>query len=257
MAVVTLNKAPHEHSRTDRSLALECVGVRVQYGGFVVLESVDLKVPTGSVLGIAGPNGAGKTTLFDAITGRIKVTGGRIRLMDKDISALPAFRRARAGIARTYQAPLVPTEMTVGETLAAARLSFGPAIPQDAVATVRELVGFDQPASRRTGELDTLARRRLLLSCLMMRHPNVLLLDEPCSGLEQSEIKEMESVISRIMDKSNISVVVVEHRLEFLYSLAERVVVLHEGRVVGDGPPKEVFEMPVVREAYFEAPRGG
>jgi branched-chain amino acid transport system ATP-binding protein len=216
---------------------------------------VSLRVESGSVVGIAGPNGAGKTTLFDAVTGRVRMESGRIRLMGREIGGLPAYRRARLGVGRTFQAPLVPTGLTVGQTIAAARMAHAPVVPAHEVGEIRRLVGFHEDDNRLSGELDTLGRRRLLLCCLLMRRPKVLLLDEPCSGLEAGEIGEMETMIGRVTEWTDLATVVVEHRLEFLYNMAQRVSVLHEGQVIAEGRPGEVFADLRVREAYFEAPR--
>lgn len=237
--------------------ALTCSDIRASYGAFVVLEGVTFSVVSGDIVGIAGPNGAGKTTLFDVFTGRVKAEFGRIQLMDQDVTNLSTHRRARLGLARTFQAPLVPAGLTVGETLAAAQAAYAPTIEQSEVEATREIVGFREENDRLSGELDTLERRRLLLCCLLLRKPKVLLLDEPCSGLEVSEIDEMQVMIELINARIGLAVVVVEHRLEFLHSIADRVTVLHEGRTIAEGAPADVFMEPVVREAYFEAPRAG
>ena len=237
--------------------ALTCSDIRASYGAFVVLEGVTFSVGRGDVVGIAGPNGAGKSTLFDVFTGRVKADHGRIQLMDQDVTRLPTYQRSRLGLARTFQAPLVPVRLTVGETLAAAQAAYTPIIEQSEVEATREIIGFRGENDRLSGELDTLDRRRLLLCCLLLRKPKVLLLDEPCSGLETREIDEMQVMIERINALIGLAVVVVEHRLEFLHSVSNRVTVLHEGRTIAEGAPADVFMEPVVREAYFEAPRVG
>jgi branched-chain amino acid transport system ATP-binding protein len=107
---------------------------------------------------------------------------------------------------------------------------------------------------RVSGELDTLDRRKLLLACLLMRGPTVIMLDEPCSGLMQGEIDEIDRIVRGVRDETGAAVVVVEHRLELLMAIAERVAVLDEGRKIAEGPPGQVFADPAVRVAYFEAP---
>ena len=233
--------------------ALSCDGVRKTYGAFVALSDAAITVSPGEILGLAGPNGAGKTTLFDVLSGRIRADSGTVLLGDRDVSRLSAHGRARLGLARTFQAPLVPTALSVGETLRAARDAYGPHATDESVRHARELSGLASADHALAGGLDTLERRKLLLACLLQRDTTVLLMDEPCSGLLADEIEEIDAVIRRIVDERGCAVVVVEHRLELLFAIARRVVVLDAGAVIAEGPAKEVFELPIVRKAYFEA----
>ena len=236
-------------------MPLVCTDIRVLYGGFVAVDGVSLAVESGHILGIAGPNGAGKTTLFDAISGHHQADGGRVELDGRDITHHSAHWRARHGLARTFQSPLVPTELTVAETLEAARRAFHPKIDREQVAHARELAVFTAPDEQKSGALDTLDRRKLLLACLLLRTPKVLLLDEPCSGLLQDEIDEMDEIIRAVTQETGMAVIVVEHRLELLRAVAETVLVMDAGKNIAEGPPAEVFDDPVVRAAYFEAPK--
>jgi ABC-type branched-subunit amino acid transport system ATPase component len=235
-------------------LSLACTGIRKRYGGFVVLRDVSLSVAPGQVLGVAGPNGAGKTTLFDILSGHVRQEAGRVELNGQDVTRTAAYARARRGLARTFQSPLIPSSLTVGETLEAARVSWRPHLDRTEVDFGRSLARLTGDDSRPTIGLDTLGRRKLLLACLLMRRPSVLLLDEPCSGLVQEEIDEIDEVIRHIARETGAAVVVVEHRLELLSAVAERVAVLDEGRKIAEGPPAQVFDDPVVRAAYFETP---
>jgi branched-chain amino acid transport system ATP-binding protein len=235
-------------------LALSCSGIGKHFGGFVVLNEVSLAVGRAEILGVAGPNGAGKTTLFDILSGHVRQDAGRVELNGRDITNAPAYARARLGLARTFQSPLVPSSLTVGETLAAARLAWSPKLGTTDVEKARALARFEADDRRVSADLDTLDRRKLLLTCLLMRGPTVLMLDEPCSGLLQEEIDEIDEVIRSIRDETEAAVIVVEHRLELLTAIAERVTVLDEGRKIAEGHPAEVFDDPAVRAAYFEAP---
>ena len=232
--------------------ALACGGVRKTYGAFVALDDVAMTVDAGEILGLAGPNGAGKTTLFDILSGRTRPDRGTVTLGERTITSLSTHGRARLGLARTFQAPLVPTSLTVGEALRAARDAYRPSVTPDAVAHARDLVGLAASDSALAGGLDTLERRKLLLACLLQRPTSVLLMDEPCSGLLADEIDEIDAVIRRIVEERGCAVVVVEHRLELLFAIAKRVVVLDAGSVIASGPAHEVFELPIVRKAYFE-----
>jgi ABC-type branched-subunit amino acid transport system ATPase component len=149
----------------------------------------------------------------------------------------------------------VTTALTVAETLEAARTGWLPALAAEDVAWARSLVGLEAADRGLAGGLDTLGRRKLLIACLLMRRPRVLLLDEPCSGLLRDEIDEIDGIVRAVREELGLAVVVVEHRLELLFALADRVVVLDEGRVIAEGPPQAVFDEPAVREAYFETPR--
>jgi ABC-type branched-subunit amino acid transport system ATPase component len=182
----------------------------------------------------------------------VRADKGSVTLGDRAITSLSTHRRARLGLARTFQAPLVPTSLTVGETLRAARDAYRPSVTADAVAHARELVGLEAPDSALAGGLDTLERRKLLLAGLLQRPTNVLLMDEPCSGLLADEIDEIDAVIRRIVEERGCAVVVVEHRLELLFAIAKRVIVLDAGSVIAAGPANEVFQLPIVRKAYFE-----
>jgi ABC-type branched-subunit amino acid transport system ATPase component len=235
-------------------LSLSCSGIRKQFGGSVVLREISLSVERGEILGVAGPNGAGKTTLFDVLSGHVRQEAGHVELNGEDVTHAPAHVRARLGLARTFQSPLVPSALTVGETLEAARIAWSPRLDAEAVARARRLARLQVDDRRVSAQLDTLGRRKLLLTCLLMRTPGVLMLDEPCSGLLRDEIDEIDDVIRRVRDETGMAVIVVEHRLELLFAIAERVLVLDEGRRIAEGPPSEVFENPAVRAAYFEAP---
>jgi branched-chain amino acid transport system ATP-binding protein len=236
-------------------VSLVCTEARALYGGFVAVDGVSLLAEGGHILGVAGPNGAGKTTLFDVITGYHSADGGRVELNGQDITRLPVHRRVRLGLARTFQSPIVPTDLTIGETLEAARIAWSPKVDPAEVQPARELARFATSDGVRCGGLDTLDRRKLLLTCVLMRKPSVLLLDEPCSGLMQDEIDEMDAIIREVTAQTGMAVVVVEHRLELLHAVAETVLVMDAGKVIAEGPPSAVFDDPVVRAAYFEAPK--
>jgi ABC-type branched-subunit amino acid transport system ATPase component len=149
----------------------------------------------------------------------------------------------------------VPTDLTIGETLEAARIAWSPKVDRADVLPARELARFTTSDDVRCGGLDTLDRRKLLLTCVLMRKPSVLLLDEPCSGLMQDEIDEMDAIIQQVTAETGLAVIVVEHRLELLRAVAETVIVMDAGAVIAQGPPATVFDDPVVRAAYFEAPK--
>jgi branched-chain amino acid transport system ATP-binding protein len=215
---------------------------------------VTLSVAAGEVLGLVGPNGAGKTSLFEILTGRYTADGGQVFLGDRDITLMSVHDRARLGLGRTYQSPVVPGSLTIAETFRAARYAYKPYKTRMDAERACHLANFRQPWDRVAGSLDTFDRRKLLLACLLMRHPTVLLLDEPASGLINSEIDELDLIIRRLVDEYNIGAILIEHRLELLSAIADRAVVLDMGIVIAAGTPRDVFRDPRVLAAYFEEP---
>lgn len=216
-----------------------------------------LDVHSGEVLGLVGPNGAGKTSLFEIFTGRYVAATGSVTLDGRDITRASIHDRARLGLARTYQSPIVPSAMTIAEVFRAARFSHRPYLTRFDAEWGCHLAGFRVPWDRLAGSLDTFDRRKLLLACLLMRKPAVVLLDEPASGLINSEIDELDLIIRRLVDEYAIAAILIEHRLELLSAIADRVVVLDLGEVIATGSPKEVFNDPRVHAAYFEEPAHG
>jgi branched-chain amino acid transport system ATP-binding protein len=234
------------------SALFACEDIHIRLGGRVILDGVSVGIGAGEILGVVGPNGAGKTTLFEVLSGRYVPDRGRVRLNGRDITALKLFARARLGVGRTYQSPVVPEALTVGEVFRAARQAYPPYLTRFHAEWAAEKVGLHLPLPTPAGGLETLNRRKLLLACLLMRRPRVMLLDEPAAGLISSEIDELDGIIRHLAREMNIGVMLVEHRLELLSAIADRVVVLDLGRLIAEGDPDTVFDYPLVRAAYFE-----
>ena len=235
-------------------MRLAATDVRKRFGQLAALDGVSLAVDEAQIVGIAGPNGAGKSTLFDVISGHTPADGGRVELNGQDVTRLPAYRRARLGLGRTFQTPIVPAQLTVGEVLTAAQEAWPAKVSVAEFNGVRDLLGLDIERSRVAGLLGTLDRRKLLLACLLMRRPQLLLLDEPCSGLLADEIQAIDTIIRRIRDETKVAIVVVEHRLELLSAISDRVIVMDQGRVIVEGSAAEAFAHPAVQRAYFAIP---
>jgi len=229
-----------------------CEDIRIRLGGRSILEGISVAIRSGEILGVVGPNGAGKTTLFEVLSGRYVPDRGRVVLGGQDITSLKLHARARLGLGRTYQSPVVPEALTVGEVFRDARQAFAPYLTRFHAEWAAEKVGLRVPTSQLAGSLETLNRRKLLLACLLMRRPRVMLLDEPAAGLINSEIDELDSIIRHFAREMNVGVMLVEHRLELLSAIADRVVVLDLGKLIAEGDPDSVFEDPRVRAAYFE-----
>ncbi|MGI9357677.1 MAG: ABC transporter ATP-binding protein [Rhizobiaceae bacterium] len=229
-----------------------CSDVSLSLGGRLILSDVELSVGQGEILGLVGPNGAGKTSLFEVLCGRYTPEEGQVFLEGQDVSRLTFYRRARLGMGRTYQSPVVPASLTVGETFRAARKSSQPYLSRHDAEWAARLVHLHVPWESPATGLGAFDRRKLLLACLMMRQPKVLLMDEPASGLINAEIDELDLILRRLVDEYAIGVILIEHRLELLSAVADGCVVLDLGKVIAKGTPREVFDDPRVKAAYFE-----
>ena len=233
---------------------LSCTDITLDLGGRRILESVNLEVGQAEVVGLAGPNGAGKTRLFEVLSGRQLHHGGDVTLDGMSIRKLAMRERVERGVVRSYQRPIVPAGLTVGETLKAARKAFKPYPSRLRLEWAAEFVRLRARMDQPTGSLETLERRKLMLACLLVRDPRIVLLDEPASGLTGSEIDEIDLVVRKLAQEFGISVLLIEHRLELLAMVASRVLVLDVGSIIAEGPPETVFTLPAVRQAYFDIP---
>jgi branched-chain amino acid transport system ATP-binding protein len=229
-----------------------CENIFLDLGGREILRDVSLSVRRGEVLGIIGPNGAGKTSLFEVLSGRLRPKAGRVLFRGEDVTKQPLYERARMGIGRTYQTPVVPDELTVGQAFKAARQAYRPYLTRFDAEYGAELVGLTVPHDEPTAQLETLNRRKLLLACLLMRRPPILLMDEPAAGLINSEVDEIDHLIRLLSKEMNIAIVIVEHRIELLDTIADRVMVMDAGEVISKGSLTEILADPRVHAAYFE-----
>jgi branched-chain amino acid transport system ATP-binding protein len=229
-----------------------CEDLSLDLGGREVLRNISLELREGEVLGIIGPNGAGKTSLLEILSGRYRPKTGKVYFEGRDINRLSLFERARLGIGRTYQTPIVPEELTVGETMKAARQAFRPWLTRFDAEYSANLVHFRLPYDRPTVSLKTFERRKLLMACLLMRQPKILLMDEPAAGLINAEIDEIDQILRMLSKEMNVAVLIVEHRIELLESIADRVIVMDAGEIIARGELAEIIDSPAVRAAYFE-----
>ena len=239
------------------SALFTCNDITLDLGGRSILRGISFDVMAGDVLGIIGPNGAGKTSLFEVLSGRIPPKAGTVRYDGRDITALPLHKRARLGIGRTYQTPIVPEDMTVAQVLKAARQAYQPYLTPDDSEWGAGLVDFRIPGAMMADRLDTLNRRKLLIACLLMRRPSVLLMDEPAAGLINSEIDELDDIMRVLAKELNIAIVLIEHRMELLDTIADRVLVMDAGETIAEGSLADILKNPRVKAAYFETESGG
>jgi len=250
MVEVSAGAADSQHPPPDPIFS--CSGIFLDLGGREILKNISLEVQSGEVLGVIGPNGAGKTSLFEVLCGRVPAKSGSVTFKGQDVSALPLYQRARIGIGRTYQTPVVPEELTVDEVFKAARQAHKPYLNRWHAVWATRLVRFAAEPDMPAAQLDTLDRRKLLLTCLIMRRPPLLLMDEPAAGLINSEIDEFDDLIRILAKELNFAIVIVEHRIELLDTIADRVMVMDAGEKISEGDMGAVLKDPQVRAAYFE-----
>ncbi|GLK55501.1 branched-chain amino acid transport system ATP-binding protein [Methylopila capsulata] len=249
--------APARAARVSDAPLFACEDIKLDLGGRSILHGISLDVRPGEVLGIIGPNGAGKTSLFEVLSGRMRPKSGRVTFKGEDITRLPLHARARLGVGRTYQTPVVPDELTVGQTFKAARQAYRPYLTRLDAEYGAELVHLHVDHDDATAQLETMNRRKLLLACLLMRRPAILLMDEPAAGLINSEVDEIDHLIRMLSKEMNVAIVIVEHRIELLETIADRVMVMDAGSVIASGSLADILTDPKVHAAYFEGPGEG
>lgn len=239
----------------DRSSAplFSCEKLSLDLGGREILTDIDLKIQPGEVLGIIGPNGAGKTSLLEILSGRYTPKTGNVFFKGENISNLRLYERARMGIGRTYQTPVIPEDLTVGETLKAVRQAYKPYLTRYDAEYAANLVDFVVDEDIQNTQLKTFNRRKLLLASILMKKPDLLLMDEPAAGLINSEIDEIDQILRMLSKEMNIAVIIVEHRIELLASIADRIIVMDAGEIIASGTLNEIINSPEVRAAYFES----
>ncbi|HEX3342285.1 MAG TPA: ABC transporter ATP-binding protein [Pseudolabrys sp.] len=232
-------------------LALETISKR--FGAVVVADSIDLALNQGEALGIIGPNGAGKTSLFGIATGTLAPDAGRVIFADEDITRLPAERRCRKGLARSFQIPQPFTGMTVFENVVVAA-AFGAnereAAVYDRCADLLERCGLASKANRPAGGLTLLDRKRLELARALATKPRVLLLDEVAGGLTEHECALLVALIKDVR-ASGVSIIWIEHVVHALLAIIDRLLVLHGGKFIAEGDPRTVIRSPQVAEIYL------
>jgi branched-chain amino acid transport system ATP-binding protein len=231
--------------------ALETISKR--FGAVVVADSIDLALNQGEALGIIGPNGAGKTSLFGIATGTLAPDAGRVVFAGEDVTRLPAERRCRKGLARSFQIPQPFTGMSVFENVVVAA-AFGAnereAAVYDRCADLLERCGLASKANRPAGGLTLLDRKRLELARALATKPRVLLLDEVAGGLTEHECALLVALIKDVR-ASGVSIIWIEHVVHALLAIIDRLLVLHGGKFIAEGDPRTVIRSPQVAEIYL------
>jgi len=241
--------------------ALQIHGLKKAFGGLPATNNVSLDVPAGERRLIIGPNGAGKTTLFNLITGALRADAGAIRLFGEEITRLAPHQRAHRGLARTYQIiTLFPRDTLEHNVvlsllgLAKSRWNAFRALRTDTVLheearRILGLVGLGERAARPIGEVSYGEKRRVEIAMALAQRPKVLLLDEPLAGLSREERAGIKTLIHGIA--RDVTVIMIEHDMDTALDLADRVTVLHYGKVIVEGTRTEVVADPRTREVYL------
>jgi branched-chain amino acid transport system ATP-binding protein len=232
---------------------LTTAGLKRYFGGLRAVDGVDFSLNEGEIRAIIGPNGAGKTTFVNLLSGRTSVTGGRIAFHGEDITRLPAFRRVRRGIAYTFQITNIYPKLTVIENIRMAVL--GRAKRGDRFDFERETLGvldaveLAHRADYRAGELAYGHQRLVEVAMGLALSPSLLILDEPTQGLSDSEIANFCKLVKRI--SASTTILLIEHNMDVVMSLADRITVLNRGQVLAEGTPAEIGANPEVQAAYL------
>jgi branched-chain amino acid transport system ATP-binding protein len=238
----------------DTAPAVALVDVGKAYGALPVLHGVSFDVATGEVVGIAGANGAGKTTLLDIVAGAQRAHSGRVALAGVDVTRLAPARRARLGLARTLQAPRPMGALTVFEvavTAASRGAGLRGGAAYAAAGRAVGLAGLTQHHNAAAAALCPLGRKRLELVRALAGQPQVLLLDEISGGLTEAQIAELAGTIQEI-HRAGTTIMWAEHAIDVLAQAATRLICLAGGRVLADGPPRDVLNSPSVRSANLD-----
>jgi len=230
---------------------LQAEDVAIHYGGVKAVDGVNMTLERGQVRGLIGPNGAGKSTVIDAITGRRRLTRGKVSLRGEDVSELDPTQRRQRGLSRSFQRTSIFAQMAVRKQVELASYKMGVADPgADADDVLRELTLTDLndviAADLGYGE-----QRRLDLALALVGSPSVLLLDEPMAGLSVKESLDLAHHLKALTKRRDVSVLLVEHDMDVVFGISDVITVFELGRVIASGDPAEVRANPRVREAYL------
>src|SRR5262245_4352028 len=232
---------------------LEVHGLTKRFGGFLALHDVTIHVKPGERFGLIGPNGSGKTTLINCVSGSLPVDGGRIVFDGREITTLPAHRRTRLGLVRSFQIPKPFGSMTVLENLDIpleyAAHERSDAAGADAMEILRA-IGLEAKAHRRPAGLTQIEMRKLELARAMAARPRLLISDEAMAGLSHAEVDDILAILFRLNERG-ITIIMIEHIMRAVMRFSERIVVLDAGERIAEGTPDEIVRNPDVERAYL------
>jgi branched-chain amino acid transport system ATP-binding protein len=230
---------------------LEVKQLTKRFGGLTAVKQLSFTVDKGEIVGLIGPNGAGKTTVFNLISGILPATEGNILLNGREIGKLPPHRRCRAGIGRTFQVVL-PFEMTVLENVMVPVLARNKnaKLARHKASQVLEMMGLESYSHAEPENLTLAQRKRIEVARALATEPTILLLDEVLAGLNPTEVSANLPFIRQVRD-SGVTIVIIEHLMDALMSVSERVLVMDQGELISSGTPAEVTQDECVIKAYL------
>ena len=239
---------------------LRTEGVTKRFGGLTAVDDIDVEVRQGEIVGLIGPNGAGKSTLFNCITGTLPVDEGHVYLRDDDVTGWPEHRIARAGLSRTFQETRVFGDMSVRRNLLLAGQEGSDVVsalrrPDDALQTradeLLEYVDLDGLADVRAGRMSFGQQKLLEFAMSLMAEPEVLLMDEPAGGINPSMIENLLDYIRTANEDREATIFLIEHNMDFVMDIADRIYVLAHGERIAEGPPEQIQNDQRVLDAYL------
>ena len=248
---------------------LETRGLTIRFGGHVAVNAVSCGFEPGTLTAIVGPNGAGKTTYFNLISGQLQASAGQVLLHGEDLTRASAPTRTRKGMGRAFQLTNLFPNLTVLENVrlaVQARAGMGLNLVsmwgshRELTEKAEQFLARVALADRRATLASALPhgdQRKLEVAILLALEPDIFMFDEPTAGMSVGEVPVILDLIHEIKQQKDKTVLLVEHKMDVVRSLADRIVVLHQGELVADGEPAEVIASPVVQEAYLGIPAGG
>lgn len=245
------------------SIILETQNLRREFGALVAVADVSLKVEAGSLHSIIGPNGAGKTTFFNLLSGNIPPTSGKVLLRGKDITNIPLYKTVHLGIGRSFQITNIFPNLTVLENIRLAAQALGKdsfrlfrshkafSKYEERAWEVIEQVGLANEALLPARTLPHGAQRKLELGMILSPDPEILLLDEPTAGMASEQVPELMALIQKIQEEGHKTVMLVEHNMNVVMSVSDKITVMHHGSVLAEGSPAEISANETVQTAYL------
>ena len=230
---------------------LQIAGVSKHFGGFTALDGVSIDIAQGERFGLIGPNGSGKTTLINCVTGTLRNEAGSIRFDGAEISRLPAYRRTRLGIARSFQIPRPFHSMSVLENLLVP-LQYVAHGKESEVLEILEKIGLADKAATQSNQLSQVELRKLELARAMAVRPRLLISDEAMAGLSGSEVDEVLAILFKL-NETGITIIMIEHIMQAVMRFSQRVVCLDAGRIICEGAPAAIVKNAEVQKAYLGA----
>lgn len=232
---------------------LELHNLTKSFGGLVANDDISFSVERGDLIGLIGPNGAGKTTLFNCISGLHPITSGRIIFDGRDITSLKAHEVARLGLARTFQVYVASGDLSVEENVMVGCFmrTRSPSRARAKTHEILEDLNLDDIADSMVSELTVAAQKRVTMATALGSAPKLLLLDEVAAGLNPNENEEIMGTIRHIHDDLGITVMLIEHVMELVMKISDRVIVLDSGKKIAEGDPQDIANDPQVIKAYL------